>query len=79
MVNLLIRPEERYETAGERFRDEGSYIDASEQFAYALALRLRKGEEISAARTRFEEVLKLDPENREALRALVEISDLATD
>jgi len=46
LAEILVNPEASYEKSARRYLDEGSYLDAAQDLGYALALRIRKDEDI---------------------------------
>jgi hypothetical protein len=50
LADRLVVPEVRYLEGAERYRDEGSFEDASREFAYAMVLLLRKGQDVATVR-----------------------------
>jgi hypothetical protein len=50
LVGFLQNPEDRYAADAQRFVDEGDYVGAAEQAAYAIVLREVKSKEVGALR-----------------------------
>ena len=46
LAEVLMDPEARYQSTGDRYIDEGNYAKASEQFAYSFVLAERKGKNV---------------------------------
>ncbi len=51
LAAVLVDPEVQYEKNADRFVREGNYIDASQQYAYAVVLSDRKEKDATALRT----------------------------
>jgi hypothetical protein len=50
LAEVLVNPELRYQKDADRFVREGNYVDASEQYAYAVVLSDRKDKDTTQLR-----------------------------
>ncbi len=52
---VLVDPEVKYEESARRFAQEGNFVEASQNFAYALVLAERKDKDVASLRTELHE------------------------